>query len=80
MSFFIKDLKATHGINLKYARCDEIGRNDNFERAYKQEGRGIQFKYTMPNTPEEDNRVKWKFATLLNMAHAMLNTRKFLLF
>ena len=32
----IKDLKTRYGIHVKYARCENAGENENFERACKQ--------------------------------------------
>ena len=56
------DLKATFSMNVKYARCDNAWENDDFERACRQEGMGIQFEYTMPGTQQENGREK--FSTL----------------
>ena len=36
-----KDLKATYGIDVMYARCDNAGENDDFEWACKQQWMGI---------------------------------------
>ena len=41
MLSLIKDLIAKYDINVKYARCDNAGKNENFKRACKQEGMGI---------------------------------------
>ena len=46
-----KNIMAIYNINLKHVRWDNAGENDDFERACKQEGMGIQIKYTMLNTP-----------------------------
>ena len=48
----IKDLKAIHSNSVGYSRCDNVGENENFERACKQEGIGIEFEYTVPGSTQ----------------------------
>ena len=77
MLSLIKDLKATKGINMKYVRCGNARENDDFKRACKQERLCVQFKHTMSGTPQQNSRVKGKFATLFNRVHEMLHCGKF---
>ena len=77
MISLVKDLKATYGINVKHARYNNTGENEDFKRACKQEGMGIQFEYTMPHTLQQNGQVKRKFATLFKRSHAMPNGKKF---
>ena len=41
---------------------------------------GMEFKFTIPGILQQNDRVKWKFATLLNQVCATLNGRKFTAF
>ena len=41
------------------------------------EGLGLNFEYTAPNTPQQNGRVERKFRTLFDKARAMLNTAGF---
>ena len=65
---------------MKYARCNNARVNEDFVRACKQEGMDIQFKYTVPGTPQENGHVEQKFITLFNMVHTVLIGGKFLSF
>ncbi len=68
----IKELKAKFGITVKYIRCDNAGENIALEKACEQEGLGITFKYTAPNTPQQNGRVERKFSTLYGRMHVMM--------
>ena len=70
----IKDLKAKHGIQVKYIRCDDAGENHKFEQEAKQEGLGLQFEYTGPGTPQRNAKVERKFATLYGHIRAMYHS------
>ena len=61
---------------MKYARCDDARENEDFEKACKQEGIGIQFKDTVPCTPQQNGCVERKFTILFNKLCVMLNSRK----
>ena len=39
----------------------------------KQKGSGIKFEYTTPDAPQQNGRIKEKFAMLHNRIRAMLN-------
>ena len=41
------------------------------------EGLGLNFEYTAPNTPQRNGRDERKFRTLFDKARAMLNTAGF---
>ena len=69
---FIRNLKATFGISVKIIRCDNAGENQSFEVTSKQEGLGLIFEYTAPNTPQQNGRVERKFQTLFGRVRAML--------
>ena len=77
MIALIKDLKTKYNLQVQWLGCDNAGENQAFERTCNQEGLGIDFEYIAPGTPQQNGRVKGKFATLLNRVHAMLNGRKF---
>ena len=52
--FLIKTLKATNGIIVKYAICDNAGGSEVFQRACKQEGMVIDCKYTTASTSQQN--------------------------
>jgi hypothetical protein len=60
----IKELKSKYRKVVKYIWCDNVGENILLERWCKKEGHGIQFKYTNPNSPQFNGRIKRKFASL----------------
>ena len=77
MLVLIKDLKTKYNLQVQQLWCKNAGENQAFEWACDQEGLGINFEYTAPGTSQQNGRVEWKFATLFNPVHAMLNSGKF---
>ena len=73
----IKILKNKFNLQVKYLCCNNVGENFAFEKAYKEEGLGVDFKYTAPGTPQQNGCIEEKFSTLFNQVHAMLNGGKF---
>ena len=71
----IKDLRAK-GNPVKFIRCDNAGENIALEEACKEEGLGIQFEYTSPNSPQFNGRVERKFQTLFTRVRSNLNGAK----
>jgi len=47
-----KHLKATLNYQVKFIRCDNAGEIRKLEEESKNEGLGIIFEYTAPNTPQ----------------------------
>ena len=72
----IKNLKIKYGIQVHYAHCNNARENVDFELVCKQEGKGIKFEYTAPDTPHQNDHLEQKLANLFNMLHAMLNSGK----
>jgi hypothetical protein len=73
----IKDLKEKRGIMVKILRCDNAGENMSAAKLCQDEGLGINFEYTAPNTPQHSNgRVERKFTTLFGRIRSMLNGAK----
>ena len=52
MLIFLKYLKSTQGINVRYTNCNNASENESFESVCKQEGMVIEFEYTVPGTPQ----------------------------
>ena len=69
----IKDLKAKHGKQVKFIRCDNAGENKILEATCKKEGLGIIFEFTAPGTPQQNGMVERAFATLYGSMRAMMN-------
>ena len=61
----IKDLDKKQGYKVKYLRCDNAGENLKVEEECLKLGLGITMEYTSPNTPQQNGRVKRKFATYI---------------
>ena len=72
----IKELKAQYGKVVKYIRCDNAGENISLEKRCKEEGLGIQFEYTSPNSPQYNGKIERKFAGLYGRTRANLNGAK----
>jgi hypothetical protein len=72
----IKELNSKYGKVVKYIRCDNAGENILFEKRCKEEGLGIQFKYTSPNSPQFNGKIERKFASLFGQTWANLNGAK----
>ena len=64
----VDDLKARYGINMKHTRCDNAGKNDDFKKVCKQEGRVVQFEYT---TPDQLNYYTESLANYIKKIPAM---------
>ncbi len=60
---FLKHLKAK-GIPVKEIRLDNAGEIYSLEELCKQEGLGIEFKFTPRDSPQFNGRVERKFTTL----------------
>jgi hypothetical protein len=60
----IKHLKEKERIEIKALRCNNAGENKSAETLCQEEGLGITFEYTAPDTPQHNGRVERKFATL----------------
>ena len=71
----IKDLREK-GTKVAYIRCDNAGENKSLEKACRQEGMGITFEYTSPNSPQFNGRIERKLATMFNKVRASLNGAK----
>ena len=71
----IKHLR-TLGKITKFIRCDNAGENLATEKLCLQEGLGITFEYSAPNSPQQNGRVERRFATLYGRVRSMLNAAK----
>ena len=70
----INEVKHTFGIDMKYAKCNNIGKKDSgVERACKQEEMGVQFEYIAFSTLQQNCRVERTIVTLFNRVCAILN-------
>ena len=69
---FIKGLKNTFGIQVKSIRLDNSGENLALQELCEQEGLGIKFEFTAPNTPQQNGRVERKYQTLYGRMRCML--------
>ncbi|CAJ1937323.1 unnamed protein product [Cylindrotheca closterium] len=64
------------GFKVKKIRCDRAGENMQFQDEAKNEGLGLTFEFTAPNTPQQNGRVERKFATAFGQVCAMMNTAR----
>ena len=60
--------------------CNNMVENVDSEWACKQEWMGIKFEYIAAGTPQHNDCVRQKFATLFNRVCAMASSRKFISF
>ena len=71
MIALIKQLR-NKGIAVKIIRCDNAGENVSFQKEAEELDLGLVFKYTAPDTPQQNGRVERKFQTLYGCVRAML--------
>ena len=72
----IKHLDQKYGYNVKYLRCDNVGENIKTEEECHNQGLGVTFEYTSPNTPQQNGRVERKFTTLYGRVRSMMNAER----
>ena len=73
----IKNLKNKYTQQIQHLCCDNEGKNIAFEKACKQEGVWVDFKYTTPGILQQNGCIEQKFATLFDWVCAMFNGSKF---
>ena len=56
----IKNSKTKYNIQAEYLQCNEAGENVAFKIACKQEGLGVEFKYTTQGAPQQKGQCKQK--------------------
>ena len=64
-------------MQIQYMHCDNADNNVAFKKACKQEGLGVDLRYTAPGMPQQMGHVEQKFTTLFNKVLAVLNGGKF---
>ena len=77
MLALVINLKIKFNLQVQYLCCNNAGENQDFKKTCKQEGLGIDFEYTAPDTPHQNGYIKRKFATLFDRVCAILNGGKF---
>jgi hypothetical protein len=76
MLFLIKKLNNTPSmqhVNVKYIRCDDAGENHTFQRQSVLANLDLTFEFTDPGSPQYNDVVERKFATLYGRVRSMLN-------
>jgi hypothetical protein len=69
---FVKMFPRTFDKNIVRFRCDNAGENKSFQATLNADmPYEIQFKYTAPYTPQQNDCVERKFATLYGKIHAL---------
>ena len=74
---WIKELKATYGIDIEYIRLDNCGENKGLQDECKNQNLGIIFEFTAPGTPQQNSVVERKIHTLMGRSRAMMLTAGF---
>ena len=74
---WMKELKAKHGIDIKYVRLDNSGENRVLQQACLKQNLGIIFEFTAPGTPQQNSVVERKIPTLMGRSRAMMITAGF---
>ena len=67
------ELESKCSIHLKYIHCDKAGENKALQQQLRREGSEIQFKFTAPDTPQQNGVVDHAFPTLMGHTRAMMN-------
>jgi len=62
----IKELKSKQSVIVHKIRCDNSGENVAFKSQVKEEVLGLIFEFTARQTPQQNCRVKCKYATLFS--------------
>jgi len=74
MILLIKDLCDTHKIVVKKIQCNNSGENIAFQTKAKKDGLGLNFRFTVCQTLQQNRRVKHEFAMLFRRVWLMLNS------
>ena len=72
----IKHFKKKIGYDVKFLRCDNAGENVKTHELCLKEGLGITFEFTAVNIPQQNGKVKRRFATLCGRVRSMSNGAK----
>jgi len=72
----IKELKSKYNIIVHKIQCDNSSENVTFKNKAKEEGLGLNFKFTACQMPQQNGCVERKYATLFGQVHAMLNSTR----
>ena len=73
---FIKELEQEQGAKVAAIRLDNSGENRALKAAWEQEWLGIKFEFTAHNAPQQNKRIKRKFAKYALWAHARHDERR----
>ena len=65
MMMLVKDLKATHGVHVKYIHCN-ADKNKAFKILCKQEEMHVKLEYIMSSTPQKNDYIEQKLEMLFN--------------
>ena len=74
---WMNELKAKHGIDIKYVRLDNSGENRVLQQECSKQNLGIIFEFTAPGTPQQNSVVERKIPTLMGRSRAMMLTAGF---
>ena len=77
LPIWIKELKAKHGIDIKYIRLNNSGENKSFKNECDKQNLGIIFEFSAPGTPQQNSVVERKIPTLMGRPRAMMLTAGF---
>ena len=71
---WIKQIEKEHDIKIQNIRCDNAGENKALQKRINEDEKlKIKFEFTAPHTPEQNEKVEQKFATLYGKVRSMLN-------
>ena len=77
LPFWIKELKAKYGIDIKYIRLDNSGENRSLQKECDQQNLGILFEFTAPGTPQQYSVVERNIPKMIGRSRAMMLTAGF---
>ena len=70
----IKHLRETLECCTKFVPCDSVGENLSAEKASREAGLSILFKYTAPNSPLQNGNIERKLLNLSGHVCSILNS------
>jgi hypothetical protein len=75
---WLRQVTSQYKIKIKCFRCENACENKSFQSLLKKKWKHyIKFKYTAPNTPQQNGKIEHKFATLYEKIRSVLNAAGF---
>ena len=60
-------------LQMKYTQCDNVKEKIALQATCKEERKGIEFKFTNPDTPKQNGLMEQESPTIMGRTWAMMN-------